>query len=101
MVHGRRLRNPVQTSEKVDATYQLEVTNPGGHSSLPTPDNAIYRLAAALEKVARYHFPVRLTETTRAFFLRLAQQDSGPTRADLRALATIPVPAPPRRRSRR
>ena len=65
---GRRLRNPVQTSEKIYATYTLEVTNPGGHSSLPPPDNAIYALAAGLDRLSRFDFPVQLNATTRAFF---------------------------------
>src|SRR5207248_8858503 len=43
--NGKPLRNSVQTSEKVSVTFQLEITNKGGHSSLPTRDNAIYRLA--------------------------------------------------------
>ena len=84
---GQRLRNPVQTSEKVYATFQFEVTSPGGHSSLPTRDNAIYTLAKALERLSNYQFPVRLTETTRAYFKRLGEQDSGPTGNDLQAVS--------------
>jgi acetylornithine deacetylase/succinyl-diaminopimelate desuccinylase-like protein len=84
--NGRRMRNPVQTSEKVYATYLFEVTGPGGHSSLPRRDNAIYTLAGALERLSRYRFPVRLTETTRAFFARLGQQQSGQLGSDLRAV---------------
>lgn len=98
MVHGRRLRNPVQTSEKVYASYQLEVRRPGGHSSLPTPDNAIYRLAAALGRIARHRFPVRLNHTTRSFFLQLARQDSGQARTDLRAITRTPPDAGAARR---
>jgi acetylornithine deacetylase/succinyl-diaminopimelate desuccinylase-like protein len=84
---GRRLRNPVQTSEKVYASYLFEVTSPGGHSSLPTRDNAIYTLAKALERLSRYDFPVRLTETTRAFFARLGEQQTGRLGGDLRAVS--------------
>ncbi len=62
--NGKHLRNPVQTSEKVYVTYTLEVLNPGGHSSMPVPDNAIYRLAAGLGRLSRFDFPMRLTETT-------------------------------------
>jgi acetylornithine deacetylase/succinyl-diaminopimelate desuccinylase-like protein len=87
MEKGRRRRNPVQTSEKLYATYRLEVTNPGGHSSLPRKDNAIYALAAALDRLSRYDFPVQLNETTRSFFLRLAEQDSAGLRDDLRRVA--------------
>ena len=84
---GRRLRNPVQTSEKVYASYLLEVTGPGGHSSLPTRDNAIYTLARGLELLSHYQFPIRLTETTRAFFARLGEQQSGQLGRDLRAIS--------------
>lgn len=84
---GRRLRNPVQTSEKVYATYLLEVTGPGGHSSLPTRDNAIYTLARGLERLSHYQFPIRLTETTRAFFARLGEQQTGQLGSDLRAIS--------------
>jgi acetylornithine deacetylase/succinyl-diaminopimelate desuccinylase-like protein len=87
MEKGRRRRNPVQTSEKLYATYRLEVTNSGGHSSLPRKDNAIYALAAALDRLSRYDFPVQLNETTRSFFLRLADQDSAGLRDDLRGVA--------------
>ena len=84
MSRGRRLRNPVQTSEKVYATYRLEVTNPGGHSSLPVRDNAIYTLAKGLDRLSRFDFPVRLTETSRKFFQRLAEE-GGQLGRDLRA----------------
>jgi acetylornithine deacetylase/succinyl-diaminopimelate desuccinylase-like protein len=94
MEKGRRLRNPVQTSEKLYATYALEVTNPGGHSSLPRKDNAIYSLSAALDRLSRYDFPAHLNETTRSFFARLAEQDTGSMRDDLRAAgAATPDPS--------
>jgi acetylornithine deacetylase/succinyl-diaminopimelate desuccinylase-like protein len=86
--NGKRLRNPVQTSEKLYATYLLEVTGPGGHSSLPTKDNTIYTLARGLDRLSRYDFPVRLTETTRTFFARLAQQVGGQTGSDLAAVSS-------------
>ena len=87
MQHGRRLRNPVQTSEKIYATYLLEVTGPGGHSSLPEPGNTIYSLARGLDRLSEYAFPVRLTETTRGFFDRLGAQIGGETGRDLQAIA--------------
>jgi acetylornithine deacetylase/succinyl-diaminopimelate desuccinylase-like protein len=67
-VHARN----VQASEKVYMDLRLEVHNPGGHSSLPVKDNAIYRLAAALTRVGAYEFPARLNEVTRAYFTRAA-----------------------------
>jgi acetylornithine deacetylase/succinyl-diaminopimelate desuccinylase-like protein len=87
MEHGRRLRFPVQTSEKVYATYFLEATGPGGHSSLPGRDNTIYTLARGLERLSVYDFPVRLSETIRGFFARSAEQEEGALAGDLRAVS--------------
>ncbi len=87
MENGRRLRNPVQTSEKIYATYLLEVTGKGGHSSLPPNDNAIYTLAAGLSRLAAFDFPVRLNSATRSFFSRLSEQDTGQVARDLKAVS--------------
>lgn len=84
---GKHLRNPVQTSEKLYVTYTMEVVNPGGHSSMPVPDNAIYRLARGLERLSRFEFPARLNETTRAYFKAIAGQEPGQVGADLAAIA--------------
>ena len=64
----RRLYMGLETSEKIFVTFGLEVTNKGGHSSLPEPDNAIYRLAAGLGRIAKLSFPERLNATTKAYF---------------------------------
>jgi acetylornithine deacetylase/succinyl-diaminopimelate desuccinylase-like protein len=77
----------VGTSEKTYVTYTLETTSPGGHGSLPGPDNAIYRLAGALSRLEAYKFPVMLTATTRASFETLAIVDPGPASADMQAVA--------------
>ena len=69
---GRRVQNSVQASEKIYLTFELEVTDPGGHSSLPRAENAIYSLARALLTIEAYSFPVRLNEVTRVFFERSA-----------------------------
>lgn len=58
----------IQVGEKAAQNYTFETTNAGGHSSQPTPDNAIYELADALEAVRAYEFPIKFTDTTRAFF---------------------------------
>ena len=76
----------VETSEKIYATYELEVTNRGGHSSLPRADNAIYQLTAGIQKLAAYRFPLHLTETTRSYFRELGKLQEGPTGADMQAL---------------
>jgi acetylornithine deacetylase/succinyl-diaminopimelate desuccinylase-like protein len=90
IVNGVRARNPVQTSEKTFASFRLEVTNPGGHSSMPTPDNAIYRLAEALVRLSRFAFPVRLTETSREFLRQLGSREGGATGADMLAVLKDP-----------
>jgi acetylornithine deacetylase/succinyl-diaminopimelate desuccinylase-like protein len=87
---GRRVRAAIQTSEKVYADLQLESLNPGGHSSLPSPDNAIYHLAGALTRLQNFNFPATLDETTRKYFLASALQATGQTAADLKAVAQEP-----------
>jgi acetylornithine deacetylase/succinyl-diaminopimelate desuccinylase-like protein len=84
---GKPVWNSVQTSEKVVVTYRLEVTNRGGHSSLPTKDNAIYRLAEGLVRLSKFSFPFKLNETTSAFFARAADLENPQTAADMRAIA--------------
>lgn len=63
----------VQAAEKMYLSFALEVRNKGGHSSLPVPDNAIYRLAEGLTRLRRHTFPVHLTEVSRAYFERSAR----------------------------
>lgn len=77
MRDGRHIANNVQASEKVYQSFMLEVTNPGGHSSLPVKDNAIYRLADALIRIRAYDFPVVLNDVTRQFFDRSADIEEG------------------------
>jgi acetylornithine deacetylase/succinyl-diaminopimelate desuccinylase-like protein len=85
---GKYLTNEVQASEKVYQDFHLEVTNKGGHSSLPVKDNAIYHLSAGLTRLSAYEFPVKLNEVTRAYFERSASVESDPkVAADMRAVA--------------
>ena len=88
--NGRPLYFEVGTSEKTYLTFTLETTSPGGHGSLPGPDNAIYRLADGLGRLEAYKFPVMLTATTRASFDKLAALQPGPASADMRAVAGTP-----------
>ena len=67
---GKRSVLAVQVGEKAAQNYTFETRNPGGHSSQPVPDNAIYELADAIEAVRGYEFPVKFTDTTRAFFTK-------------------------------
>jgi acetylornithine deacetylase/succinyl-diaminopimelate desuccinylase-like protein len=87
---GKRLQAGIQTSEKVYADFLLESKNNGGHSSLPSPDNAIYHLAAALTRIQTFDFPVQVDETTRKYFLATAKQVTGQESADLKAVAHEP-----------
>jgi len=96
---GKNVRLTVQTAEKVYLTYELEVRNSGGHSSLPVPDNAIYRLGKGLERLAAFTFPVKLNETTRAFFEKAAVTQSPSIAADMRAVARTGDAAAARRLS--
>jgi acetylornithine deacetylase/succinyl-diaminopimelate desuccinylase-like protein len=97
---GKRIAFTVQTAEKVYLTFQLEVRNKGGHSSLPEPNNAIYRLAGGLARLERHTFPVRLNETTRAFFAGAAKNQPAAISADMRAVAQAADPAAARRLSK-
>lgn len=93
LVDGKATAFAVQTAEKVYVTYELTVRNKGGHSSVPVPDNAIYRLASGLTRLGAHTFPVRLNETTRAYFDRSARTESGQTRTDMQAVAATADPA--------
>jgi len=72
MIDGKRISNNVQASEKKYLNFIVEATNPGGHSSVPRPDNAIYELSKALIGIGAYAHPVNLNEVTREFFGRSA-----------------------------
>jgi acetylornithine deacetylase/succinyl-diaminopimelate desuccinylase-like protein len=87
---GRYLANGIQASEKVFESFRLEVTNPGGHSSLPRKDNAIYQLAAGLTRLAAFEFPVRIGEVTRAYFESMSALTPGPEGEDMKAAARTP-----------
>ena len=87
VVNGKRLWRSVQAGEKVYVTFKLEVHNAGGHSSLPTRDNAIYRLAAALGRLSAYEFPAQLNDITRGTFQQLAVLMPGPLSPDMVAVA--------------
>ena len=88
---GKPLTLQVQAGEKVHQVYQLEVTNPGGHSSRPVPDNAIYRLAKATQKVAELSFPVQLNPVVREYFRVTGPILGGETGAAMSALAKDPA----------
>lgn len=91
---GRKIANRVQASEKVYVDYTLEALNKGGHSAQPQADNAIYQMAAALDRISRHAFPVKLNEVTRAYFDKMSGIEQGPTSADFKAITqATPDPA--------
>jgi len=84
---GQRVSNGLQASEKIFQSYRLEVTNKGGHSSLPVKDNAIWHLAGGLARLADFDFPVNLDEVNRQFFEWVATRVGGSLGNDIRAVA--------------
>jgi acetylornithine deacetylase/succinyl-diaminopimelate desuccinylase-like protein len=82
---GKRVALDVQAGEKTSQNYRLEVTNPGGHSSRPVKDNAIYHLAAALIRIQAYDFPPQLTDGSRAYFTGMARIQAGEGHPDVAA----------------
>ncbi len=88
--NGRPEVIAVETAEKVYASYTLTVRNPGGHSSLPTPDNAIYQLANGLVRLSSLQFPLHSNSATRGYYAQLATLYSGRMAADMRAVAHDP-----------
>jgi hypothetical protein len=80
------LINRIQVAEKVYTSYSFLVRDPGGHSSVPRAENAIYTLTEALARVGAHRFPVRIAEVTRAYFERSARFSSGQVAEDMRAV---------------
>ena len=87
---GKPIIDSVQTSEKIVANYQLEVKNRGGHSAVPSKDNAIYHLAEGLARLSKFDFPLHLNATTRAHFERAAKFEDAQTAADMLGLLLDP-----------
>jgi acetylornithine deacetylase/succinyl-diaminopimelate desuccinylase-like protein len=79
-----------EATEKLYADYQVLATNPGGHSSLPKPDNAIYHVANALAVLEKSPFPFELNAVTREYFGQMAKIETGQTAADMRAILGEP-----------
>jgi acetylornithine deacetylase/succinyl-diaminopimelate desuccinylase-like protein len=84
---GKRILRPVQVSEKGNFYLTLEVKNPGGHSSQPTRNNAIYRLADGLVKMQAYDFPVQFSDVTKSYFATMSSLETGQLEADMKAVA--------------
>jgi acetylornithine deacetylase/succinyl-diaminopimelate desuccinylase-like protein len=87
---GKKLLVGVQAAEKLYQDFDVKVTNPGGHSSLPGKENAIYELADGLTRLEHYQFPFELSEVTREYFKREADIVGGSTGADMKAILKSP-----------
>jgi acetylornithine deacetylase/succinyl-diaminopimelate desuccinylase-like protein len=91
--NGKPVDVDVEATEKLYADFQVMATNPGGHSSLPTPDNAIYHVADALGRLERSPFPFELNTVTRAWLEQMARLESPARAADIRAVLGTPPDA--------
>ena len=87
---GHRIALEILAAEKISQNYVFEVTNPGGHSSRPVPDNAIYALARAVDRVSRYEFPVQFDDANRAYFTGMAKIVGGEQGAAMTAVLANP-----------
>src|ERR1700761_6353174 len=87
--HGKPMTVEFEATEKLYGDYQVLATNPGGHSSLPRPDNAIYHVVDALAVLQKSPFPFELNEVTRGYFEEMAKIDPA-TAADMRAILQTP-----------
>ena len=85
--NGKPVLNRIQVAEKMYATYQLEATDKGGHSSVPTATNPVYALSASLTALGNYHFPVKLSDVTKTYFARSAGFAQGQQADDMKAVA--------------
>ncbi|HEX3481011.1 MAG TPA: M20/M25/M40 family metallo-hydrolase [Kofleriaceae bacterium] len=90
---GKPFANSIQTAEKLFQNFWVEARNPGGHSSLPRKDNAIYELADALARLEHHSFPVHLNDTTRGYFEKMAAVEHGQLAQDMKSLVS-PKPDP-------
>jgi acetylornithine deacetylase/succinyl-diaminopimelate desuccinylase-like protein len=87
LLDGKRISNDIQAAEKWYVDLRLEVTNKGGHSSQPVPDNAIYHLAGALVRLDQFGFPMKTNEVTKAYFAEMARIEKGSLQNDLAKVA--------------
>jgi len=87
---GKPVMMEMDATEKLYSDYQLKATNPGGHSSLPVPDNAIYHITDALSKLERHRFPFELNDVTRAYFTEMSKTETGQKAVDMNAIVSMP-----------
>lgn len=90
---GNRVSHTILAAEKSPVSFTFEVTNAGGHSSRPIPDNAIYHLARALDRVSAYEFPVQINDANRTYLSRMADVAGGEVGQAMRAIVANPADA--------
>jgi acetylornithine deacetylase/succinyl-diaminopimelate desuccinylase-like protein len=90
---GHRIALEILAAEKTSQNFVLEATNPGGHSSRPVPDNAIYRLVWAVARVSHFEFPVELDDANRAYFTGMSKIVAGEAGAAMTAVLKNPQDA--------
>jgi acetylornithine deacetylase/succinyl-diaminopimelate desuccinylase-like protein len=88
--HGHRIALEILAAEKTSQNFVLEATNPGGHSSRPVPDNAIYHLVRAVDRVSHFEFPVELDDANRAYFTGMSKIVGGQAGAAMAAIVKNP-----------
>jgi acetylornithine deacetylase/succinyl-diaminopimelate desuccinylase-like protein len=89
--HGKPLAFSIDAGEKTYSDYRLEVTDAGGHSSLPRPRNPIYKLSGALVRLSQYKFPFELNQVTRAYYQRMAAVETGQRAQDIKLILADPA----------
>jgi acetylornithine deacetylase/succinyl-diaminopimelate desuccinylase-like protein len=85
--NGRPIIQRIQVAEKMNTSFKLEITDVGGHSSLPTANNPVYPLATALGAISLNKFPIKITELTKAYFEQSAKFESGQLKEDMQAVS--------------
>jgi acetylornithine deacetylase/succinyl-diaminopimelate desuccinylase-like protein len=91
--HGKPVVVQIEAAEKIYADFELTVTNPGGHSSIPRKANAIYQLTAGLDRLAQYEFPFELNDVTRTYYSRVVKSVTGQRASDIQAILQTPPDA--------
>ena len=90
LVGGERLAIEVQLTEKLYQTFRIETASRGGHSSMPTDDNAIHAISEVIQRIGEHRFPVRLNPVTEAFFARSRELNSGQSRETMEGILRTP-----------
>lgn len=86
IINGRNTLNEIQVAEKIYQSYRLTAVGDGGHSSLPTKNNAIVQLSEAINNLSKYEFPVKLNVATRGYFEVMSKLLSGQSAKDMEAV---------------